>query len=194
MGYGHWDDRASTPAVGTWFVVCNLGGDETKTVEANWDELHLSRDHAVLIAVDAESDSFSTQGGLELTPGERVTWTVPARGWIVGRLLWQGDPASVDMEDERTTDVEIWSAPQAPSGAGVLYVRSNAERLASVRIFDVGGRQVRDFGSVMLGRGTTPIPWNGTDMQGHRLPVGLYFATIGGPDIHRRVARLLVVR
>ena len=63
-----------------------------------------------------------------------------------------------------------------------------------VRLYDAGGRLVRDLGSGILGPGgVRVIVWPGDDAGGHALVPGLYFLALDGAGRHES-ARLVVLR
>jgi subtilisin family serine protease len=63
-----------------------------------------------------------------------------------------------------------------------------------VRVFDAGGRMVRDLGSGTLGPGgARVIVWPGDDAHGRALVPGLYFLALDGAGRHES-ARLVVLR
>jgi len=63
-----------------------------------------------------------------------------------------------------------------------------------VRVFDAGGRLVRDLGSGTLGPASARvIVWPGDDARGRALMPGLYFLAMDGAGRHES-ARLVVLR
>jgi len=63
-----------------------------------------------------------------------------------------------------------------------------------VRVFDAGGRLVRDLGSGTLGPGSARvIVWQGDDASGRALMPGLYFLALDGAGRHES-SRLVVLR
>jgi hypothetical protein len=63
-----------------------------------------------------------------------------------------------------------------------------------VRVFDAGGRVVRDFGTGSLAPGgAQDLTWRGDDASGHSLAPGLYFLSLDGAGRHRS-ARIIVLR
>src|SRR6185503_654755 len=85
------------------------------------------------------------------------------------------------------------------AGATPLSVRISlgAEAAATdyrVRVFDAGGRLVRDLGSGTLGPGSARvIVWRGDDASGRALMPGLYFLALDGAGRHEST-RLVVLR
>jgi subtilisin family serine protease len=63
-----------------------------------------------------------------------------------------------------------------------------------LRVYDSGGRLVRDLGAGSLPPGThLTIPWNGDDGRGRALAPGLYFLALDGTG-ERRATRVVVLR
>jgi glucose/arabinose dehydrogenase len=85
-------------------------------------------------------------------------------------------------------------APPHPSpahAAVTLDFRLPNSAPASLVIFDVRGRRVRDFGPI-IGAGPHTIVWNGLDDEGSRVGAGLYLARliVGGRSRERRIPLL----
>jgi len=63
-----------------------------------------------------------------------------------------------------------------------------------VRVFDAGGRVVRDLGAGSLAPGSArDLVWTGDDAHGHPLTPGLYFVSVDGAS-RLAAARVIVLR
>jgi hypothetical protein len=58
---------------------------------------------------------------------------------------------------------------------------TTAKRNVTLRIYDVFGRLVRDFGQLSVIRHQLSVRWDGTDDAGHILPAGVYFLHFSDP-------------
>jgi len=125
---------------------------------------------------------------------EQSTFTTPIAGSIVLDVLVTGEP---------------WNGPLITSGFnGVLGVAPrpfNGDRMrityqiatgpvdARLRLFDVRGRLVRDFGRIEGAVGTWVQPWDGRTDTGLSVGSGLYFFELR-LGAERHTIRQVVVR
>ncbi|NOQ22214.1 MAG: hypothetical protein GQ565_06155 [Candidatus Aegiribacteria sp.] len=72
-----------------------------------------------------------------------------------------------------------------------VTISSAAEGLASLVVYDLAGRQVRDLSSQIGTMGSHTLYWDCLDSSGETVPGGLYFFVIDAPDL--RQAREVVV-
>ena len=85
---------------------------------------------------------------------------------------------------------EPWPNPSA-DGATLLFGLAREGR-ASLAIYDVGGRRVRQLTAGVQSAGVHALSWDGHDESGHVLRVGLYFIRLdaaGGMCV-RKLARI----
>jgi len=63
---------------------------------------------------------------------------------------------------------------------------------ASLRIYDVSGREIRALVDGMTKAGRYQVVWDGQDAGGHRMPAGTYFYELnaGGQRVGRQMIRL----
>ena len=84
--------------------------------------------------------------------------------------------------------------PGAPALFRIALGADSGPRRYRLRVFDAGGRWVRDLadGSLAPG-GTLSIPWHGDDAHGRALPPGLYFLDLESAGRHA-TDRVVVLR
>ena len=99
------------------------------------------------------------------------------------------DPAGVP--DASTADFRIISVEPNPTSAGARIVFSSPKKGASVRVYDVAGRLVKDVpvAAASLGTDTYQAYWDGKNAAGRAMSPGVYFArvTSGGQTQTARV-------
>jgi len=84
------------------------------------------------------------------------------------------------------------SFPNPASSESRITYSVPAAGSASLRLFDVTGREVRTLLDGIVQAGPHEAIWDGRDNQGQRLPAGAYFYELnaGGQRVARRVVRL----
>lgn len=84
----------------------------------------------------------------------------------------------------------LYNVPNPFHGATTIQYALGQAGWASLRIFDVAGRQVRNLTTGPVGAGTHRIAWDGTDDAGNAVPAGIYLCRLatGGPaQVHHLV-------
>jgi len=64
---------------------------------------------------------------------------------------------------------------------------------ASIKIYDIAGRQVKVLTSGKAKAGPHEVTWDGTDAAGHRLSSGVYFTQMKSGE-YRAAKKLLLLR
>lgn len=79
------------------------------------------------------------------------------------------------------SDTKVLPNPFNPAAAGsvALFLTRPATTGTTASIYDLGGRRVRDMGTVPLG--ATSITWNGETAEGHVVANGVYFCYVEAP-------------
>jgi len=110
------------------------------------------------------------------------------------------DPLDVNVPYSlvsETTGLRMLGAiPNPTRGPGVIHFRLDKDGgHVGIRIFDVTGRLVRDFGSLEGATGDNEIPWDGRDTTGRAVRSGLYFVRISLEGSHEyATGKVLVAR
>jgi hypothetical protein len=157
------------------------------------------------------------QGSLELTwsgvetlpEGYRAYLVLPAGGAVpLADLPSYTTPVSgASYGFDLLVTREPWTGPLLTNGVSGLLPVANPFRIpnfalryqlvektpARLRIFDVRGRVVKDFGTIPSTVGTWEIPWEGTDADGRPVAAGVYFVHLSLGSA-QRTAKLVVFR
>ena len=96
------------------------------------------------------------------------------------------------MRPTQVTSSMIHAWPNPFSNRVQMAFVLPGEARVRMKVCDVGGRTVRDFGSVLLAGGSHRLTWDGRASDGHRVREGIYFLDVSGPEIafSRSVVRL----
>jgi hypothetical protein len=86
-------------------------------------------------------------------------------------------------------DESIWASPNPFSTSTSLSLGAALDRDATLSVFDVAGRRVREFRMTPT---TAPVVWDGADETGQRVAAGAYFLRLDGRLDH--AGRVTVVR
>jgi flagellar hook assembly protein FlgD len=71
------------------------------------------------------------------------------------------------------------AAPNPMTGQGRIYFFTDyGSAQVTVRVFDVAGRLIRDFGQFHVGPGKHHLHWDGCGGSGAPVPDGLYFVRV----------------
>jgi parallel beta-helix repeat protein len=82
-------------------------------------------------------------------------------------------------------DDVIWASPNPFSASTSLSLTSAIDRDATLSVFDVAGRRVREF---RMTRAAAPVAWDGTDENGQSVAAGMYLLRLEGRrDLSGRV-------
>ena len=106
-------------------------------------------------------------------------------------------PAGVDwtIEQVPTRFVLHGLSPNPMRGAGLItFSLPEASDKVEVRILDLGGRVVRDFGRLAAGPGRKEVAWDGRDKQGVAVVSGIYFIQVQAGNHKSEAVKALVVR
>ncbi|HEX9952633.1 MAG TPA: FlgD immunoglobulin-like domain containing protein [Rubricoccaceae bacterium] len=109
------------------------------------------------------SSSLDAAGG---TPGRANTLS------IAGPAVPRGDAITVTSP----------FAPDEGMAAEITYTLDAPAALVRVRIFDGGGRMVREIEDGRLSGATGIVTWDGTDAEGRSLRAGLYIVLLEAVD------------
>jgi flagellar hook assembly protein FlgD len=84
------------------------------------------------------------------------------------------------------------AAPNPSAGAARLTFTLPQAGPVRLRLFDLGGREVRALVEGAREAGTHTVAWDGRDARGNRVAAGVYFARLeaGGETLARRLVRL----
>jgi hypothetical protein len=83
-------------------------------------------------------------------------------------------------------DDAIWASPNPFSASTALSLGASLDRDATLSVFDVAGRRVREF---RMAPTAAPVIWDGADENGQRVAAGMYFLRLEGRrDLAGRVA------
>lgn len=114
-----------------------------------------------------------------------------------GRFLYMfenNSPVSVEANPGGTARPLSLSAsfPNPTLGQSRIDYTVPVTGLASLRIYDVGGREVRSLVDGVTKAGRYQAVWDGQDASGRRLPAGTYFYELhsGGQRMGRQMIRL----
>jgi hypothetical protein len=108
----------------------------------------------------------------------------------VGTPLESGTTGTTPWTD--TGPVSVAVAVPNPSRSNTrIRFENPAEGIVRGGVFDVTGRRVADLGPVRSTAGPVTLVGNGRGLDGSRLPAGVYFARVAGPD---RTAAVRLVR
>ncbi len=110
-----------------------------------------------------------------------------ARERMVEVLDWFGLPAGACTDPNQVNDVPVIDTPRfttallnfSPNpllgGTGRIQFTLEREASATVRIFDVGGRLVKELFNGLGTEGINTVHWDGTDTAGRQVSSGVYF-------------------
>ncbi len=129
-------------------------------------------------AVDAESESFRTRGGLaewtsDISTGQSYTVDAGFWGSMVIKLL--------DVEDELPLPEEFQVAPAYPNpfnpSTTIDFTIPEISDI-TIAIYDILGREIFTYNRSDLDVGHYSIKWNGTFNSGEGVPTGVYIVHI----------------
>ena len=143
-----------------------------------------------LVAADGEH--------ISLAPGQQVDlfFAVPAIGEGLERDFVLVTSGHYDRISERAIPEES-PAPVGVSAATAFpspFTSSTTVRFeipspggsASVSVFNLSGRLIKELGSEDLTPGVYELEWDGRDSEGDRVPAGVYFFRIEAPGLEER--------
>jgi len=81
--------------------------------------------------------------------------------------------------------------PLAAGGTTVRFTLPGAAK-ATLDVFDIRGRRVRNLASGTFAKGATEIVWDGTDSTGRRLSSGIYFYRLEVPGAYVETRRMVL--
>ena len=89
-----------------------------------------------------------------------------------------------------TTALQNFAPNPLLGGSGRISFTMQAEGSASVQIFDVGGRLVREVWNGLAAEGLNVVHWDGTDSAGRSVSSGVYFYRLqaGGKECSNELA------
>jgi flagellar hook assembly protein FlgD len=68
----------------------------------------------------------------------------------------------------------------------------HSDESANLKIYDVSGRLVKDFGQLSVADQKSSVQWSGDDKAGRNLPCGVYFVTMHAGEYSETKKVLLV--
>ena len=92
-----------------------------------------------------------------------------------------------------TRPVLLVTSPNPAREGSTLRFETEAAAAIDLRIFDAGGRRVRQLASGVVGPGSHDTPWNGRDDLGRSVPSGTYFVRLRCGD-RASTDRLILLR
>jgi hypothetical protein len=134
-------------------------------------------------------DDFDADGRQELMLDYKYG---PAPGSDILYVYESNTPVSVEAAGEpRPLELRASFPNPASSESRISYSVPSAGS-ASLRLFDVTGREVRTLLDGRVQAGPHEAIWDGRDNHGQRLPAGAYFYELnaGGQRVARRIVRL----
>jgi hypothetical protein len=165
-----------SPAVSCSDIYGNVGGDWVDGVATQYGmNRNFSLDPCFC---DPENDDFTLWN---YSPCAQVTCgTIGA--WPVACWDPQGiaDSEASDATQQRMLDVS--ASPNPFSGTTRISFASSKSGDVRVGIFDVAGREVRDFLADVMNRGPQSLMWDGRDHSGNALPSGIYLIRLTTPS------------
>jgi hypothetical protein len=114
----------------------------------------------------------------------------------MGTDLWTldfvPDPLSVDPGLVDRPIIALRAYPNPSGGNTTLEFTVPTKRDATVRIYDVSGRLVREVFTGSLPAGVHRRAWDGRDVGGNQVMPGLYFvrAKMGDVEYRRTIVRI----
>jgi hypothetical protein len=126
-------------------------------------------------------DPLSATGWVPTIPGTLLNSAAYPNLWILAQHENEGVTASPVAERVEGLLLEAWPNPFTAS-TSIRYVLP-ASGVASLRVYDVDGRLVRELlkGEVRPGARTTT--WDGRDSHGSQVSAGVYFVRLQAPDL-----------
>jgi len=113
--------------------------------------------------------------------------------WLVARLAgWPGSGAGVGTGSRH--DALLSAHPNPFSGATTITYAGPRAGKGDVKIFDVAGRCVRNFGEAYAGAGSSTAVWDGRDDAGRLVEAGVYFLSLTSENQVENVEKLVVLR
>ncbi|MBU0743080.1 hypothetical protein KKG45_06165 [bacterium] len=130
-------------------------------------------------------------------PGEMETLVLDPGGW----LLFSTDIATAagPSSDEPLTLQLRDPSPNPFTGRGVIAWTTSRPSRDVLSLYDLRGRQVRDWRLAHADAGARSVAWDGRDRDGHPLATGTYFYTVtsrpadGGAPL-RRTGKITLAR
>ncbi len=118
--------------------------------------------------------------------------------WMMSRLAgWQLDPSGMDSMTGTSEIAYIEPARPNPFGSstGIRYELDRACR-ARLAVFDVTGRLVRVLagGDTETPAGVHAVSWDGTGIDGDRLPCGVYYFRLSVPGEYHGVRKAVLLK
>jgi hypothetical protein len=177
-------------AIGGGSMVSDEGGGAICT----WLEPAGSTYSLLTQRIDGNGNLFWNPGGTLVASGVRYPWIAPnaavhdGTGGLI--TAWEQDGANgIDFYAQHVTAGEpsvsvqsgssarglsISIVPNPSHGPTIFMVSSVVAQNANISIFDLQGRRVRNLGTVNLGPGWQPLPWDARDSDSKPLVAGVY--------------------
>jgi hypothetical protein len=200
-GYGRWDAEQYEGRLGTWFAICNFSQDGAQTLQISWSDMRLPDPNEVedlYVVVDSDSAGRGIELDLVLPADpepEGLDCTLPATRWIVGRVVWELNPASVgDQMADAQAEVP-YAFPNPLTSRTTLFLPSGpGHEVVECSLYGPDGRRVRRFQEVETSRDPVRILWDGRDSHQRPLPSGCYFLKARTKAGDVLTTRVMIVR
>jgi hypothetical protein len=180
-----------------WFGILNrnTGNADVGTSSSDQGKNTFSGNTNYCLENDNASVTLRAQGNYygSCNPNPPTCWT----GYVdTGNYLCQA-PAGVEvaMESLPNRFMVHGLSPNPMHGAGrITFSLPAASDNVQVRILDLAGRLVRDFGRLSASAGKEEILWDGRDNQGADVVSGIYFIQVQADKHQSGAMKALVVR
>ena len=136
---------------------------------------------------DAEDVSRKLQKKIAQSIGEALDLEPGGRGRLLRARTGSSDRRAWKKLIEKEIDVKVEDAslplalellPSVPNpfrSHATIRFRTGGTSIATLAIYDVGGRLVHQLTNPSIGPGAHAFDWDGTDSSGKRVPAGVYF-------------------
>jgi len=133
-------------------------------------------------AVDAVSSVFDINGdgSMEIVAGGR-------EGKVV---CYSGGLDAWTSVNDQTANINFFTIKTNPNPfvEGVkISIETSEEIHCAVKIYSMGGKLIRDFGTHQFSENTTEFTWNGIDQSGSKVIRGLYFLEISNGNHYKTI-------
>ena len=100
----------------------------------------------------------------------------------IGAFEFSGDVVSVPDANASAPVPLIRSLLNPARGGADLVLQLAGESVVSVDVFDARGARIRRLADGMMGRGDTPLQWDGRDDRGRLVVTGVYMVRVTSPE------------
>ena len=136
-------------------------------VSRNEKKPFVLREDAAILDVRPSPDAFSEDW-----------WLVASDVAIVEATLWDACTVSADVPEGirpgETHSISVFPNPCRTEAEILLRISTAVSDYARVRILDIAGRSIRDFGTLPFSRDPRPLTWDLRDQSGRDVASGIY--------------------